>query len=370
MTDNHTPPLSPAPANPAPAFSEIGERLTAQSGIVSLMDDLGRAKRVTVDKDNTTIVDGAGSQKAIEGRIKQLRAQIDETTSDYDREKLQERLAKLAGGVAVIRVGGATEVEVKERKDRVDDAMHATRAAVADGDVPQRRESVDVAIAADIGEPDALAVVEDDRGLVLGGVVLRVNEVCEVIAHQARNRRLVQCRHAVPQSHARSRTSCAASPRNPATIYSLCPASGAPKRAAIASRAAAFGMVIGYHNRRPREDAGTATWFDSVTSLATWADDLVVATPGGAATRHIVNAEVLAMARELGMNVSRTVDALLAEEVKRQYWARWNEQNSAAIDQYNERIERDRSERRGAREYQSHGRGQPVNRTAERSPIT
>src|SRR3989475_10758093 len=100
------------------------------------LDDLGRAKRVTVDKDNTTIVDGAGQSKAIEGRIKQLRAQIDETTSDYGREKLQERLAKLAGGVAVIKVGAATETEMKEKKARVEDALHATRAAVEEGIVP------------------------------------------------------------------------------------------------------------------------------------------------------------------------------------------------------------------------------------------
>jgi chaperonin GroEL len=100
------------------------------------LDDLGRAKRVTVDKDNTTLVDGNGSQKAIEGRIKQLRTQIDETTSDYDREKLQERLAKLAGGVAVIKVGAATETEMKEKKARVEDALHATRAAVEEGIVP------------------------------------------------------------------------------------------------------------------------------------------------------------------------------------------------------------------------------------------
>jgi chaperonin GroEL len=100
------------------------------------LEDLGRAKRVTIDKDNTTIVDGAGTQKAIEGRIKQLRAQIDETTSDYDREKLQERLAKLAGGVAIIRVGAATETEMKEKKARVEDALHATRAAVEEGIVP------------------------------------------------------------------------------------------------------------------------------------------------------------------------------------------------------------------------------------------
>ncbi len=100
------------------------------------LEDLGRAKRVTVDKDNTTLVDGNGSQKSIEGRIKQLRAQIDETTSDYDREKLQERLAKLAGGVAVIKVGAATETEMKEKKARVEDALHATRAAVEEGIVP------------------------------------------------------------------------------------------------------------------------------------------------------------------------------------------------------------------------------------------
>jgi chaperonin GroEL len=97
---------------------------------------LGRAKKVMIDKENTTIVNGAGKKKDIEERVTQIKAQIEETTSDYDKEKLQERLAKLAGGVAVIRVGGATEVEVKERKDRVDDAMHATRAAVEEGIVP------------------------------------------------------------------------------------------------------------------------------------------------------------------------------------------------------------------------------------------
>ncbi|MBB3395447.1 MULTISPECIES: chaperonin GroEL [unclassified Rhizobium] len=97
---------------------------------------LGGAKKVVVEKENTTIVDGAGSKTEIQGRVAQIRAQIEETTSDYDREKLQERLAKLAGGVAVIRVGGSTEVEVKERKDRVDDAMHATRAAVEEGVLP------------------------------------------------------------------------------------------------------------------------------------------------------------------------------------------------------------------------------------------
>ncbi len=100
------------------------------------LDMLGRAKRVRIEKENTTIIDGAGKKSDIEGRIAQIKAQIEETTSDYDKEKLQERLAKLAGGVAVIRVGGATEVEVKEKKDRVDDALHATRAAVEEGILP------------------------------------------------------------------------------------------------------------------------------------------------------------------------------------------------------------------------------------------
>jgi chaperonin GroEL len=112
-------------------MEEIGLKL---EGIV--LSDLGRAKRVTVDKDNTTIIDGAGEPKAIAGRVKQLRAQIEETTSDYDREKLQERLAKLAGGVAIIKVGAATETEMKEKKARVEDALHATRAAVEEGIVP------------------------------------------------------------------------------------------------------------------------------------------------------------------------------------------------------------------------------------------
>ncbi len=100
------------------------------------LNDLGTAKRINIDKDNTTIVDGGGSREALEGRVKQIRVQIDDTTSDYDREKLQERLAKLIGGVAVINVGAATEMEMKEKKDRVEDALNATRAAVEEGIVP------------------------------------------------------------------------------------------------------------------------------------------------------------------------------------------------------------------------------------------
>ncbi|MFS8145300.1 molecular chaperone GroEL [Rhizobium sp. R635] len=117
------------------AGTVISEDLGIKLETVTL-DMLGRAKKVSVEKENTTIVDGAGSKSDISGRIAQIKAQIEETTSDYDREKLQERLAKLAGGVAVIRVGGSTEVEVKEKKDRVDDALHATRAAVEEGILP------------------------------------------------------------------------------------------------------------------------------------------------------------------------------------------------------------------------------------------
>src|SRR5262249_11121808 len=107
----------------------IAEELGIKLEHVSL-SDLGKAKKGGIDKDNTTIIDGAGKKSDIEARVKQIRAQIDETTSDYDREKLQERLAKLVGGVAVIRVGAATEIEMKEKKARVEDALHATRAAV------------------------------------------------------------------------------------------------------------------------------------------------------------------------------------------------------------------------------------------------
>jgi chaperonin GroEL len=141
-------------------------------------DDLGRAKRVTVDKDNTTLIDGAGSQNAIQGRIKQLRAQIEETTSDYDREKLQERLARLAGGVAVIKVGAATETEMKEKKARVEDALHATRAAVEEGIVP----GGGVALLRAAHVLDALTFVGDEK---IGVAIVR--RACEEPTRQIAN---------------------------------------------------------------------------------------------------------------------------------------------------------------------------------------
>jgi chaperonin GroEL len=116
-----------------------GQVISEETGLKlenATLEDLGRAEKITVDKDNTTIVNGVGSKEAIQARIGEIKAQIDKTTSDYDREKLQERLAKLAGGVAVLYIGAATEVEMKEKKDRVDDALHATRAAVEEGIVP------------------------------------------------------------------------------------------------------------------------------------------------------------------------------------------------------------------------------------------
>ena len=142
--------------------------------------DLGRAKKVVIDKDNSTIVEGAGKAKEIEGRIKQIRAQIEETTSDYDREKLQERLAKLVGGVAVIKVGAATEVEMKEKKARVEDAMHATRAAVEEGIVP----GGGVALVRAVSALDDLKVPEDEK---IGVQIVRraAQEPCKRIAMNA-----------------------------------------------------------------------------------------------------------------------------------------------------------------------------------------
>jgi chaperonin GroEL len=136
----------------------IAEELGIKLENVTLQD-LGRAKRIVVDKDNTTIIDGAGKKADLEGRIKQIRAQIEETTSDYDREKLQERLAKLVGGVAVINVGAATEVEMKEKKARVEDALHATRAAVEEGIVP----GGGVALLRAAAALDKLKVADDEK---------------------------------------------------------------------------------------------------------------------------------------------------------------------------------------------------------------
>ena len=147
----------------------IAEELGIKLDNITLQD-LGRAKRIVVDKDNTTIVDGAGKKSDLEGRIKQIRAQIDETTSDYDREKLQERLAKLIGGVAVINVGAATEVEMKEKKARVEDALHATRAAVEEGIVP----GGGVALLRSAAVLEKLRVSEDERWGV--NIIKRVSE--------------------------------------------------------------------------------------------------------------------------------------------------------------------------------------------------
>ncbi len=157
----------------------IAEELGIKLENVTL-NDLGRAKRIVVDKDNTTIVDGAGKKADIEGRIKQIRAQIEETTSDYDREKLQERLAKLVGGVAVIRVGAATEVEMKEKKARVEDALHATRAAVEEGIVP----GGGVALIRSSAALDGLKVNDEER---VGVNIVRraMEDPCRWIANNA-----------------------------------------------------------------------------------------------------------------------------------------------------------------------------------------
>ncbi len=146
-------------------FEETGIKLEGVQ-----LKDLGRAKRVTVDKDNTTIIDGGGTAKTIEARIKQLRTQVEDTTSDYDREKLQERLAKLAGGVAVIKVGAATETEMKEKKARVEDALHATRAAVEEGIVP----GGGVALLRAAAALDGLKLVGDEK---IGADIIR--RACE-----------------------------------------------------------------------------------------------------------------------------------------------------------------------------------------------
>jgi chaperonin GroEL len=157
----------------------IAEELGLKLENVTLKD-LGRAKRVVIDKDNTTVIDGAGKKPDIEGRIKQIRAQVEETTSDYDREKLQERLAKLVGGVAVIKVGAATEIEMKEKKARVEDAMHATRAAVEEGIVP----GGGVALVRAVSALDDLRVPDEEK---IGVQIVRraVQEPCKRIAMNA-----------------------------------------------------------------------------------------------------------------------------------------------------------------------------------------
>jgi chaperonin GroEL len=144
------------------------------------MSDLGQAKRITVDKDNTTVVEGKGKHSEIEGRVKEIRSQIDKTTSDYDREKLQERLAKLVGGVAVIKVGAATETEMKEKKARVEDAMHATRAAVEEGIVP----GGGVALARCVKALDALKL-EGDEQIGVNIVKRAITEPLRQIAENA-----------------------------------------------------------------------------------------------------------------------------------------------------------------------------------------
>ena len=144
------------------------------------VEDLGRAKRITIDKDNTTIIDGAGDRESLEGRVKQIRAQIEETTSDYDKEKLQERLAKLVGGVAVIQVGAATETEMKEKKARVEDALNATRAAVEEGIIP----GGGIVFLRSIPELEKL-VLEDDQQIGVKIIKKAMEEPLKMIANNA-----------------------------------------------------------------------------------------------------------------------------------------------------------------------------------------
>jgi chaperonin GroEL len=158
----------------------ISEELGIKLEGISLAD-LGQAKRIVIDKDDTTIVEGAGSKDDIQGRIAQIRNQIEETTSDYDREKLQERLAKLAGGVAVINVGAATEVEMKEKKARVEDAMHTTRAAVEEGILP----GGGVAFLRAMSVLDKLELDDPDEQVGVGIVKRALEEPCRQIAENA-----------------------------------------------------------------------------------------------------------------------------------------------------------------------------------------
>jgi chaperonin GroEL len=161
-----------------------GKAITEELGIKLenvTIEDLGHAKKINVDKDNTTIIEGAGKTSDIEARIKHLRAQVEETTSDYDKEKLQERLAKLVGGVAVIKVGAATETELKEKKARVEDAMHATRAAVEEGIVP----GGGVALLRCIPALERLKLEEEDEALGVNIVKRALEEPLRQIALNA-----------------------------------------------------------------------------------------------------------------------------------------------------------------------------------------
>jgi chaperonin GroEL len=159
----------------------IAEELGLKLENVTLKD-LGRAKRIVIDKDNTTIIDGAGTKKDIEGRVSEIRKQVEDTTSDYDREKLQERLAKLVGGVAVVKVGAATESEMKEKKARVEDALHATRAAVEEGIVP----GGGVALIRALGALDGLAEALDEEQRAGVNIIRRaVEEPLRMIASNA-----------------------------------------------------------------------------------------------------------------------------------------------------------------------------------------
>ena len=171
---------------------------------------LGKAKKVTITKDDTTIVDGAGKKDDIEGRVSQIKAQIEETTSDYDKEKLQERLAKLAGGVAVIRVGGATEVEVKEKKDRVDDALHATRAAVEEGILPGGGVPLLRAV-------QALASLKPENEDQKAGIDI-VRRAIQAPARHHRRRTLAKTAPSLPARSLRRRIITSATTRRPANM--------------------------------------------------------------------------------------------------------------------------------------------------------
>jgi chaperonin GroEL len=148
------------------------------------LDMLGRAEKINIDKDNTTIINGAGKKNEIQGRVGQIKAQIDTTTSDYDKEKLQERLAKLSGGVAILYVGAATEVEMKEKKDRVDDALHATRAAVQEGIVPGGGVAYVRAIEA-LKNPQDLGLSNEDQATGVNIVRLALESPLRTIAENA-----------------------------------------------------------------------------------------------------------------------------------------------------------------------------------------